>query len=165
MLKNLIRAALTGLVQRWVINVGSEAPHASAPIHLNSDAIRTSAIRIGSLLTLSFLNFLLFVGALVVTVVAVAHSFDVYDHFVATSVFWAGIIMGFTALVIGGLSGWALLHTKFALREFVIVEPDVEPAFSMKDRIFAPFLEGLAEGFRRARAPAESYDPRENPAA
>lgn len=148
MIKEFLKMAIKNLVNRWLY--GSPAPreHSVSPIHLNTDEVKKLAIRIGSLTTLVFLNFLLFVGAIIVTAVGFAHSFDVHDKFVSNGVFWSGIIMGVTALVIGGLCGWALLHTKVEAKELIYTEPTIEPV-NLRDRLFMPFFEGLIEGFRR----------------
>jgi hypothetical protein len=155
MFKSIVKAALFGAFQRWWSAPAAQTP---SPIHLDTDELKSVAIKIGTLVTLSFLNFLLFVGAIVVTVVAVAHSFDVYDQFVATSVFWTGLIMGITALVVGGICGWALLHVKIEPRKFLVTQPVVENTFDFRERLLNPFLEGLTEGFRKDRPAENRFD-------
>lgn len=164
--KNLAKMALFALAQRWFrhasVNVGAPMHN---PIHLNNDAIKALSLRIGSLVTLSLLNCLLFVGGLMTTAVAAAHSFDVYNQFIPTAVFWTGLIMIGTAFVIGGACGWALMSTKIDVQEFLVEEAPVVEGLSFRERLLSPFLEGLREGFQKPRGPSGSAHARSEPAA
>src|SRR5262249_54254539 len=141
------RVAVAGIFQRW-LGAPRTRPGAN-PISFDSEEFRTFVIKIGSLITLCFLNLVLFVGAIIVTAVSVAQSFDDFDTFVPNSVFWTGIFMGVTALVIGAISGWALLHEKFSVKDFIVTEPAPELDINIGERFFTPFFEGLSAGFRR----------------
>lgn len=158
MFKTLFRLALLNLTRQWMAARTERPERAPSPIHINTEELKTLLIRLGSLTTLVFLNFLLFVGAVVVTAVATAHSFDLYDHFETTAVFWTGLIMGFTALALGGFSAWALARTKITAGALVILEPEEETA-NLRDRLFTPVLEGFLEGLRARPRPDRSEEP------
>ncbi|MGZ3652170.1 MAG: hypothetical protein ACXVB9_15895 [Bdellovibrionota bacterium] len=161
MFQSFMKLALFSLARKWFTpRSSSGAPNA---IHPNVARIKALAIHYVSLITLLFLNFLLFVSALVVTAVATAHSFDVFGHFQATAVFFTGLIMGGTALAIGAAAGYALGKTKVEMNDVLLVEPEVEP-LTVTDRMLRPFFEGVMEGLRRPRR-AAAYDESGRPAA
>ena len=155
MFQNFVKLALFSAVQRWF---GPRTSGASpGPVHPNFPKIKLLAVHYASLVTLLFLNFLLFVGGLVVTAVATAHSFDVYHQFQASAVFWTGLIMGSTALVIAAFCGWALASTKVTFRELMIIEPEMEPA-TVTSQMLRPLFEGVLEGLRRPLRTASSFE-------
>jgi hypothetical protein len=163
MFRNLFRAALVSFVQRWLDK--GRAPREQSPLRIDADELRAFSIKTASLISLVLLNFLLFVGAIVVTVVAAAHSIEIYGHFESTPVFRAGILMGGTALLLGALSGWALANLRVELRDFIITEALPENDLGIQEHLVTPFLEGLAEGLRRAPSGMAYRDSDSRPAA
>ncbi len=153
MLRNILKVAASIMMNRWLspqFSPGSAS--AASPVHLNTPQIKLLAIKLVSLAVLAFLNFLLFVGGVIVTAVATAHSFDVLGEFQATSVFWTGIVMAGTAFVLGAVGAWALLSTKITMHDLVIqtIEPEME-APSLAERFVRPAFEGVLAGFARPR--------------
>lgn len=154
MFANILKLAAAAMIKKWLAPSSAYATTAPtpSPIQLNTPQIKLLAVKIVSLVILAFLNFLLFVGGVIVTAVAAAHSIDVFGGFQATSVFWAGVIMAGTALTLGALSGRALLSTEITTDDFIInrMEPELEP-LSVTDRLVRPFFEGVIAGLRSPR--------------
>jgi hypothetical protein len=146
MIQNFIKAAMFSAVQKW-LNPATSPAHPNAPFHPNLSKIKQLSIHYASLFTLLFLNFSLFIGGLVVTAVATAHSFDVFGHFQTTAVFWTGIVMGATGLVIAAIAAIAIGKTEVKLNDVLYVEPEVE-AITVVDRLVRPFFEGVLDGLR-----------------
>lgn len=164
MLRGLVKLVTMQMLQRWMSS-RAMAP-SSAPdypgIRPNLEQIKSLAVRYVTLSVLAFLNFLLFVGGVIVTAVAMAHSFDLYGEFRFTSVLWTGIIITLTALVVGGLCGYALISTKISAEDLVVHDPAVEEApRNVADRIFRPIFEGILAGLAspRYRPTEERGDP------
>jgi hypothetical protein len=159
MILNLCKAAIFGVVHKW-LSPNQANKLTPAPFHPNLAKIHSLAIHYASLFTLLFLNFLLFVGGLAVTAVAAAHSFDVYGHFVPTAVFWTGIVMGATGLVIAAAAAMGVKRTKVTLNDLLYVEPEIE-SMTVLDRLVRPFFEGIIAGLHsqpaRFRGENESY--------
>jgi hypothetical protein len=160
MFMSLVESAIISMIQKWITPPAAR----ESPIHLNEEALKAFAIRVGSLATLCFLNFMLFVGAIIVTAVAAAHSFEVRGYFVATPVFWTGLVMLFTALLLEAICAWALLSTKISLTSFFATEPRLD-TMSFWDRIVTPFTVGLAAGLRGEYRSARTAKDRPSRAA
>lgn len=163
MIQNFIKVAMVGAVQKW-LSPSRNTAQPVAPFRPNFEKINALAIHYASLFTLLFLNFLLFVSGLVVTAVATAHSFDMHGYFAPTAVFWTGIVMGATGLVLATVAGIALTKTKVTLNDILYVEPEVEP-MTVVDRLVRPFFEGVIEGLRAPRTARYHGENESYPAA
>lgn len=140
-------------MKNWVSSrfAQASATPSANPIHINHDYLKTLLIKYVSLSVLVLLNFLLFVGGVLIVVVAAAHSLDVNGGFLPTSVFWSGVITCATGFVFGGLSGWALITTRVDPQLLVAVEPQPQ-TFTLSSGVFRPFLEGIVAGLMRPRS-------------
>lgn len=150
MFKTLFRFLLNNLAQRALSHAPQSAAPSPFPVRLNTDELKALVIRYVSFTALAILNFLLFVGGMVVTAVAIAHAHDVYHRFEATNVFWTGAVMTVTALVLMVVCGVVVAKTKVSLDDLLIRTPVPEPQ-GFQERLIRPLFEGIMAGLSAPR--------------
>jgi len=156
MFQGIFKMAALSILQKWFNPQASSAATLSPAfpaIQPNTDRIKILAVKYVTLSILAFLNFQLFVGGVIVTAVAMAHSYDVYHVFQATSVFWTGLIIAFTALALGAFCGYFLVSAKVTQEDLVVALPEIhgEPP-GVFASLVQPFLEGVFVGLMQPRA-------------
>lgn len=146
MIQSILKMTALTALQRWM----SPCPTAIQP---NTAGIKALAARYFTFSTLAILNFQLFLGGTIVSVVAAAHSFDVSGEFSPSSVFWTGLVLAFAALAAGILCSFFVASTKITKEDILVAAAPEETRVPLSDpyRLVVPFFEGVLEGLSQPR--------------
>ncbi|HEY8278366.1 MAG TPA: hypothetical protein VIH99_02000 [Bdellovibrionota bacterium] len=154
MIKNIFRVALSAAIQRWLPIQFRKRVRWAGSTHLNVTQIRALSRRYAFLGFLTWLSVPLFLAGSMIILIAAAHSFDLYDGFRASHVFWTGVGIASFALLLGGSSLSALRSTKVRKQDLLVREAPIR-AWGFRDRYLRPMFEGVSQGLKQPRRARE----------
>lgn len=134
------------------------------PLKLNSEEIKSHAVKFASLAGLLLVSAQLFVLALVATAISAAHSFDTYQQIQGTAVLWTSLSLLLISAILTGVCAYKLNHTNLLPEKILAEDPVVEPAHQnpIMSKFILPIASGILEGFTRERS-GKAYIYEANP--